>query len=153
MIMQTIHTFSYNPAIATGTKTIGTQWRMAYRAPINIYKGISNTIKIIVFTSNQKVVDLSDYDVQVQIVDKQTEKHLVTKTADNTTPETGIVTVTFEEEDLRLLDHRFYHLIARLIPFGDDSTIIEGEILYLDDNYGVFTPIIIENAWNFSPSN
>lgn len=151
--MQTIYTFSYNPAIATGTKTIGTQWRMAYQAPINLYKGIPNTIKIVIFTSNQKVVDLSDYDVQVQIVDKETETHLVTRTAENTTPETGIVTVTFTEQDLRYLNHRFYHLIARLIPVGDDSTITEGEILYLDDNYGVFTPLVIENAWNFSPTS
>ena len=120
--MQTIYAFSYNPGISTGTNTTNTVWRMAYQQPIMLYKGTANNIKIVVFNSKQKVVDLTDYDVQVQIVDKDTQEHFVTRTATVATPTNGVATVTFTEADLRNLQHRFYHIIARLMPPGDGST-------------------------------
>ena len=151
--MQTIYAFSYNPTVATGTNTTKTVWRMAYQQPILLYKGTANTIKLVIFNNSQKVVDLSDYDVQVQIVDKDTQEHFVTRTAVIDAPANGIAQVTFTEADLRNLQHRFYHIIARLMPPGDGSTVVAGEILYLDDNYGAFTPVTIEDAWNFQPTN
>ena len=151
--MQTIYAYSYNPSIATGTNTTKTVWRMAYQQPILLYKGTANTIKLIVFNNAQKVVDLTNYDVQVQIVDKDTQEHYVTRTATISSPTTGIAQITFTEPDLRNLQHRFYHIIARLMPPNDGSTVINGEILYLDDNYGAFTPVTIEDAWNFNPTN
>lgn len=151
--MQTIYAYSYNPAIATGTNTTGTNWRMAYQQPIMLYKGTANTIKLVVFTSNQRVVNLTNYDVQVQIVDRETEEHYVTRTATITTPTSGVASITFTAEDLRDLQHRFYHIIARLVDPDDGSSIVSGEILYLDDNYGAFTPVTIENAWNYNPTS
>lgn len=148
--MQTIYAFSYNPAIATGTNTTGTNWRMAYQQSIMLYKGTANTIKIVVFATNQRVVNLTNYNVQIQIVDKETEEHFVTKLANITAPTSGVASITLTEQDLRNLQHRFYHIIARLLT-DDGSSINAGEILYLDDNYGVFTPVTIENAWNYSP--
>lgn len=69
--MQTIQAFSYNPAIATGTNTTGTNWRMAYKQPIMLYKGTTNLFRIVVFSTTQKVVNLTGYTVQVQIVDTE----------------------------------------------------------------------------------
>jgi len=151
--MQTIYAYSYNPAIATGTNTTGTNWRMAYQQPIMLYKGTANTIRIVVFATNQRVVNLTNYDVQIQIVDRETEEHLVTRTATITAPTSGVASVTFTEADLRGLQNRFYHVIARLIDPDDGSSLSAGEILYLDDNYGAFTPVTVENAWNYQPTN
>ncbi len=151
--MQTIYAFSYTPAIATGTNSTNTVWRMAYQQPIMLYKGTANTIKIVVFNSKQKVVDLTEYDVQIQIVDRETQEHFITKTGTIASPTSGVATITFTESDLRGLDNRFYHIIARLTDPADESSIVGNEILYLDDNYGAFTPVTIENAWNFNPSN
>ncbi len=150
--MQTIYTFSYTPAIATGTNTIGVNWRMAYQQPIMLYKGTANTIKIVVFATNQRVVNLTGYEIQVQIVDKETEEHYVTRTATITSPTSGVGTITFTEAELRNLENRFYHIIARLVLPGDGSSVTTSEILYLDDNYGAFLPIQIENAWNYQPT-
>jgi hypothetical protein len=150
--MQTIYAFSYNPAIATGTNTTGTNWRMAYQQPIMLYKGTANTIRIVVYATNQKVVNLTGYDVQLQIVDRETQEHFVTRAATITTPTSGVASVTFTEADLRNLENRFYHIIAKLVNPGDGSSLTSGEILYLDDNYGAFTPITIENAWNYQPT-
>jgi hypothetical protein len=151
--MQTIYAFSYNPVIATGTNTTGTNWRMAYQQPIMLYKGTTNQVRLVVFTVKQKVVDLTNYTVQVQLVDRETEEHFVTKTASITAPTSGVATITFTEEDLRNLQNRFYHLIAKLIGPSDGSSVVAGEILYLDDNYGAFTPITVENAWNYNPTS
>lgn len=150
--MQTIYTFSYTPAIATGTNTIGVNWRMAYQQPIMLYKGTANTIKIVVFATNQRVVNLTGYEIQVQIVDKETEEHYVTRTAIVNNPTSGVGTITFTEAELRNLENRFYHIIARLVLPGDGSSVTTSEILYLDDNYGAFLPIQIENAWNYQPT-
>jgi hypothetical protein len=150
--MQTLYTFSYTPAVATGSNTTGTNWRMAYQQPIMLYKGTANTIKIVVFATTQRVVNLTNYNVQIQIVDKETEEHYVTRTATITAPTTGVASVTFTEADLRNLENRFYHIIARLIQPGDGSSVTTSEILYLDDNYGAFAPVIIENAWNYQPT-
>ena len=151
--MQTIYAFSYTPAIATGTNSTNTVWRMTYQQPIMLYKGTANTIKVVVFNTKQKVVNLAEYDVQVQLVDRETQEHFVTKIGTIATPASGVATITFDEQDLRGLDNRFYHIIARLTDRGDGSSIVGNEILYLDDNYGAFTPVTIENAWNFSPSD
>ena len=153
MDMQTIYAFSYNPAIATGSNTTNTVWRMAYQQPITLYKGTENTIKIVVFNNRQKVVDLTNWEIQVQIVDRETKEHFVTKTAVVSTPASGVGSIIFTEADTHYLLNRFYHIVARLMPPNDGSTISEGEILYLDDNYGAFTPVTIEDAWNFNPTS
>ena len=150
--MQTIYAISYNTGIATGTNTTGTNWRMAYQQPIMLYKGTVNTIKIVVFAPNQHVVDLTNYDIQLQLVDKETKEHFITLIADVATPTSGVASFTFMPEDLEKLEHRFYHVIARLIDPDDGSTLSAGEILYLDDNYGAFTPVVVEDAWNFNPA-
>ena len=146
--MQTIYAFSYNPVIATGTNTTGTNWRMAYQQPIMLYRGTSNTIRIVVFSSNQHVVNLTNYGIEVQIVDKETKEYFVTKAAVITSPATGVASITFTEADLQNLQHRFYHVIAKLLGPSNSS-----EILYLDDNYGAFTPVTIENAWDFNEAS
>lgn len=151
--MQTIYTFSYTPGIATGTNKIGTNWRMAYQQPITLYKGTTNTIKIVVFASNQHVVDLTNFDVQIQVVDKESQEHFITKTADITEPLSGIATISFTEDELMYLQQRFYHIIARLVTPNDDSSLMVSEILYLNDNYGAFAPLTVENAWNFQPGD
>lgn len=151
--MQTLYTFSYNPTIATGTATTATNWRMAYQQPLLFYKGTSNVLRLVVYNNAQQVVDLSDYDVQVQIVDKETRQHFVTKTATVTTPSSGISSITFTSSDLENLNNRFYHLIARLVDPDDGSSIVDSEILYIDDNYGAFSPITLEDAWNFTASS
>jgi hypothetical protein len=149
--MQTIYAYSYNPTIATGTNTTGTNWRMAYQQPIMLYKGTSNAVRLVVFNVNQKIVNLTGYNVQVQLVDRETQEHFVTKLAVVSAPTSGVATITFNESDLRNLEHRFYHLIARLVNPEDGSSITASEILYLDDNYGAFTTVTVENAWNYAP--
>ena len=149
MDMQTIYAFSYTPGIATGTTTAGTVWRMAYQQNIQLYKGIVNTVRLVVFNNNQKVVDLSNYDLEVQLVDREAKTHLITKTARAATPTSGVAELDFSAADLDGLDGRFYHIIARLVDPDDGSSYANAEILYLDDNFGVFLPVQI--AWDLAP--
>lgn len=148
--MQTLYAYSYNPAIVTGTNTTGTVWRMAYQSPFHLYKGTSNTIKVVVFNDNQKVVDLTHYVLEVQIVDRSTNHKLITKFATVTAPTSGVASVTFTSSDLSVLDQRFYSLCARLFTQDDGSTLVTQEILYIDDNFTAFTPVLLEDSWNFT---
>lgn len=149
--MQTVYAFSYTPGIATGTATAGTVWRMAYQQSINLYQGTINTVRLVIFNNSQKVVDLTNYDVEIQIVDRDSKRHLITKNATVSTPSSGIAELEFSSTELNGLDHRFYHLLARLVDPADGSSYANAEILYLDDNYGVFLPLQIEPAWNLDP--
>lgn len=146
--MQTIYAFSNVPGIATGSS--GTIWRMAYQSSIQLYKGTANTIRLVVFNDAQKVVDLSNYDLEVQIVDKEAKTHLITMIASIPDPATGVAEITFSAADLAVLDNQFYHLIARLVDPEDGSSYANAEILYLDDNFGVFLPVQIESAWDLT---
>lgn len=149
--MQTIYAFSYTPGIATGTATAGTVWRMAYQQSMQLYKGTVNTVRLVVFNNNQKVVDLSEFDLEIQLVDREAKTHLITKTASVATPTSGIAELEFSEAELDGLDGRFYHIIARLVDPADGSSYANAEILYLDDNFGVFLPVQIESAWDLTP--
>ena len=149
--MQTIYAFSYTPGIATGTASTGTVWRMAYQQNIQLYKGTVNTVRLVIFNNNQKVVDLSEFDIEIQIVDREAKTHLLTMTASVATPTSGIAELTFTDDDIAGLDNRFYHMIARLVDPADGSSYTNAEILYLDDNYGVFLPVQIESAWDLTP--
>ena len=71
--MQTIYTYSYNPAIIVGTRTTGTNWRMAYQQPFKLYKGMPNVVRLVVYNNAQKVVDLTYYQVQLQLVDLESK--------------------------------------------------------------------------------
>ena len=148
--MQTIYAFSYNPSIATGTNTTKTVWRMAYQQPILLYKGTANSIKLVIYNNAQKVVDLSNYDLEVQIVDKEAKTHLITMIASIPDPVTGVAELTFSADDLAGLDNQFYHLIARLVDPEDGSSYANAQILYLDDHFGVFLPVQIESAWDLT---
>jgi hypothetical protein len=147
--MQTIYAFSYNHGIATGTNSTGTNWRMAYQQPVMLYKGTTNFVKIIVFSPSQQVVNISNYEIEVQLIDKESKVSLLTKTVIDTVPEGGVGTIEFTENDLETLDGRFYHIVARLTGPNDGSSIVRQEILYIDDNYGAHTPVIVEDVWNF----
>ena len=145
--MQTIYAFGYNPALATGTNTTGTNWRMAYRQPLMLYKGVDNVFRIVVFSVTQQVVNLTNYMVQVQLVDKEAKEEIASITATIDNPINGVATVTITSNILDDLQNRFYHVTAKLI--NDDA---ETEILYLDDNYGAFLPVTMDDGWNFSPA-
>lgn len=145
--MQTLYTYSYNPSIAVGTRTTGTNWRMAYQQPIKLYKGAPNTIRLVVYNNAQKVVDLSNYDVQISIIDLETKERYVTINGQINEPTSGIVTFVFTNEDLSNLDNRFYHIVAKLTDPEDGSSIANSEILYIDDNYGAYTPLQIEDIY------
>lgn len=149
--MQTVYAFSYTPGIATGTATAGTVWRMTYQQNINLYQGTVNTVRFVVFNNSQKVVNLTNYNVEIQIVDREAKRHYITKTLSVASPISGIAELEFSATELNGLDNRYYHMIARLVDPDDGSSYANAEILYLDDNYGVFLPLQIESAWNLTP--
>ena len=138
--MQTIETFWYknileiqviDPAIFTVRN------RIVYSRTIKIYQGIDNPIHIVTKNQDQKPVDLTGYDVQIDIQDPEkaitTEAFTVNFIAQNK----GLGVFTIPKEIVNSLDQRHYEFTVKLIHLSDNKETP----LYIDDNYSLRLPV------------
>ena len=153
--MQTIYAYNYTPTftvVLSGSATINKVNQMFYQHPINLYKGTSNTIKLLMRNQDQKAVDITGNYIEVMLVDRNLNIRYITKTADVVDAEAGQVTVTFTEDDLDLLDARYYQLLIRKLADDEvsDLSSLVPSIVYSDDHMSAFMMVHVENAWNFT---
>jgi hypothetical protein len=138
--MQTIETYWYknileiqviDPAIFTVRN------RIVYARTIKIYQGIDNPIHIVTKNQDQKPVDLTGYDVQIDIQDPENARTAEAFTVDFITQNRGLGVFTIPKEIVNTLDQRYYEFTVKLI---DLSTNRETP-LYIDDNYSLRLPV------------
>ena len=153
--MQTIYAYNYTPTftvVLPGSATINKENFMFYQHPINLYKGTPNTIKLHMRNQDQKAIDITGNFIEVMLVDRNLNVRYITKIADIVDAEAGQVTVTFTEDDLNLLDARYYQLLIRKLAddqINDPSSLVPS-IVYSDDHMSTFIMVSVENAWNFT---
>jgi len=138
--MQTIEVFWYknilevqiiDPAIFT------TRNRIVYSRTIKVYQGIDNPIHVVTKNQDQKQVDLTGYDLQVDIQDPENEITVETFTVNFVVQNKGLGTFTIPAGIVNGLDQRHYELTVKLINISSaDETP-----LYIDDNYGLRVPL------------
>ena len=111
-----------------------TRDREVYSRPIKVYQGIDNPIQITVRNQDQKPVDLTGYDVQVDIQDyvNQTSVTSVSVTWANIQRGEGNFTIT--SNVVNQLEQRFYSLTTRTI--ANVGNVAVQAPLYIDDNFG-----------------
>jgi hypothetical protein len=138
--MQTIEVFSYknileiqiiDPAIFT------TRNRIVYSRTIKIYQGIDNPIHIVTKNQDQKSVDLTGYDVQIDIQDPENEVTVEAFTVNFITQNKGLGVFTIPAGVVNGLEQRYYELTAKLI----NTSSADETPLYIDDNYGLRVPL------------
>lgn len=144
--MQTIETFWYknileiqviDPAIFTVRN------RIVYSRTIKIYQGIDNPIHIVTKNQDQKPVDLTGYDVQVDIQDPENALTVETFTVDFVAQNKGLGSITIPKAVVNALDQRHYEFTVKLINLDtNDETP-----LYIDDNYSVRLPVQVLPAY------
>jgi len=144
--MQTIDVFWYknilevqvqDPAIFT------TRNRIVYSRPIKIYQGIDNPIHIVTKNQDQKAVDLTGYDVQVDIQDPENELTVETFTVNFVTQNKGLGVFTIPASVVNALDQRHYEFTVKLINLtSNDETP-----MYIDDNYGARLPVQVLSGY------
>jgi hypothetical protein len=144
--MQTIDVFWYknimqvqviDPAIFTKRN------RVVYNRTIKIYQGIDNPIHIVTKNQDQKAVDLTGYDVQVDIQDPVKEITVQTFTVDFVTQNKGLGMFTVPKTVVNALDQRYYEFTVKLIKLSDNKETP----LYIDDNHGARLPVQVLSGY------
>lgn len=144
--MQTIEAFFYknileiqvlDPAIFT------TRNRVVYSRTIKIYQGIDNPIHIVTKNQDQKAVDLSGYDVQVDIQDPEHDLTVQTFGVTFITQSKGLGVFTIPKSVVNALDQRHYEFTVKLIQVSDNKEIP----LYIDDNYSARLPVQVLSGY------
>ena len=138
--MQTIEAFWYknilelqviDPAIFT------TRNRIVYARTIKIYQGIDNPIHIVTKNQDQKAVDLTGYDVQVDIQDPERAVTAEAFTVNFIAQNKGLGMFTIPKEIVNSLDQRHYEFTVKLINLSTNKETP----LYIDDNYSARLPL------------
>jgi len=134
--MQTIKTYLYpNTADVQilDTSVFTVRNRQVYSQTIKVYQGIDNPIQVLARNQDQKRVDLTGYDMQVDIQDPTNAITVETHTVTWANIQLGQGTFTISANTVNSLEQRFYKLTFRTI-----STVDSAETpVYVDDNYGV----------------
>lgn len=138
--MQTLEVYWYknilevqiiDPAIFT------TRNRIVYSRTIKVYQGIDNPIHVVAKNQDQKQVDLTGYDLQVDIQDPVSEVTVETFTVNFVVQNKGLGTFTIPAGVVNGLDRRHYELTVKLI----NTSSADETPLYIDDNYGLRVPL------------
>ena len=144
--MQTIDVFWYKNILeiqVIDPAIFSTRNRIVYSRTIKIYQGIDNPIHIVTKNQDQKAVDLTGYDVQVDIQDPENALTVETFTVDFVTQNKGLGTFTIPKSVVNALDQRHYEFTVKLINLAtNDETP-----LYIDDNYSVRLPLQVLSAY------
>jgi hypothetical protein len=108
-----------------------------YSRTIKVYQGIDNPIHVVTKNQDQKQVDLTGYDLQVDIQDPVSEVTVETFTVNFVVQNKGLGTFTIPAGVVNGLDRRHYELTVKLI----NTSSADETPLYIDDNYGLRVPL------------
>ena len=144
--MQTIDVFWYKNILeiqVIDPAIFSTRNRIVYSRTIKIYQGIDNPIHIVTKNQDQKAVNLTGYDVQIDIQDPVNELTVDTFTVDFVTQNKGLGVFTIPKAVVNALDQRHYEFTVKLI----NLTTNDETPLYIDDNYNATLPVQVLSAY------
>jgi hypothetical protein len=144
--MQTIEAFFYKNILeiqVIDPAIFSTRNRIVYSRTIKIYQGIDNPIHIVTKNQDQKAVDLTGYDVQVDIQDPENALTVETFTVNFITQTKGLGVFTIPKAVVNALDQRHYEFTVKLI----DLTSNDETPMYIDDNYGARLPVQVLSGY------
>lgn len=150
--MQTIEAFWYknilevqvlDPAIFTVRN------RIVYSRTIKIYQGIDNPIHVVAKNQDQKPVNLTGYDMQVDIQDPENEITAEVFTVDFVQQDKGLGVFVIPKDVVNRLEQRHYELTCKLIKLSDNKETP----LYIDDNYSARLPLqVLSGFYDNTPT-
>ena len=144
--MQTIEVFYYKNILnvqVIDPTIYSTRNRIVYSRTIKIYQGIDNPIHVVSKNQDQKPVDLTGYDVQVDIQDPENALTVETFTVDFVAQDRGLGLITIPKAVVNALDQRHYEFTVKLINLDTNKETP----LYIDDNYSVRLPVQVLPAY------
>jgi hypothetical protein len=126
-----------NDSIGPNTENV------VYSAPISIYQGVNNPIKLFCLNSDQQYLNLSNANVTVQlsVFEPGSENELITTTASNFDNANGLLITYLTPSQLAPLDFGFYEIA--LTAVDDTGNVFP---VYINDNYGNRLPVTLLNG-------
>tara|TARA_B100000029_G_scaffold506329_2_gene588890 strand:- start:242 stop:1000 length:759 start_codon:yes stop_codon:yes gene_type:complete len=131
--MSTITSYLYEQKLQVTTTdvTAGNTMSMFYTPNIKVYRGIDNPVRVNFVNRDQKKVSLTDKTVSFVMIDKDTNKTILTRSVDDINTRDGIVELTLRDVDTYNLSSKYY-TYAFKVTNGEGRV----QIGYADDNYG-----------------
>ena len=144
--MQTIEVFYYKNILeiqVIDPAIFSTRNRIVYSRTIKIYQGIDNPIHIVTKNQDQKSVDLSGYDMQIDIQDPENQITAEAFTVDFIQQDKGLGVFVIPKDIVNRLEQRHYEFTAKLINLSDNKETP----LYIDDNYSARLPLQVLSGY------
>ena len=132
--MQTITSYVYSNQVeiqVVDPTIFTTRNRVVYNRTIKVYQGIDNPLQIVIKNQDQKNVDMTGYDVQVDIRDTESGAVMASYSVGFSDVTRGLGTIVIDRETVNDLDQRYYKLTTKRISEDSESPN------YIDDNYSV----------------
>lgn len=141
--MQTLRLYIYDQPINLQLcegNSLTLENRNVYTKPIVLFKGINNTLKLLVKNEDQKAISISG-TLYVDIVHAVDQRLVATLTATNTST-LGLAELVIPSGLLVDCELGYYTLLIRR-DYGDEENP-----LYGDDNYGVAVPAQLKQGYD-----
>lgn len=136
--MQTLRLYLYDQILAlqiSPDQTLILEDRTVYTRPITLYKGINNTLKVLVKNADQKPVNITGMTFYAELVRTPQQDFVSSFSITNVTPASGVAELAIPASVINPAPVGFYHLLIKYNNGGDDI------MAYSDDNYSVAIPV------------
>lgn len=144
--MQTINAYSYKNTLTVqflDLTIFSVRNRVVYSRPIKIYQGIDNPLQVIILNQDQKPVNVTGYDVQLDIQDPDLGGAVASIAVTMSNVELGQGTTIISKNVVNALTARAYKLTVKLI---NQLSNLE-QPLYLDSNYSCRIDLEVLDGW------
>ena len=136
--MQSLRVYLYDQILKlqiSSDQTITLEDRTVYTKPIVLYKGIDNTLKLLVKNADQKAVDITSKTFYAELVRTPQRDFVAGFTATVVDAVTGIAEIAVPASVINPEPVGWYHLLVKYTESGTDH------MAYSDDNYSVAIPV------------
>lgn len=148
--MQSLRVYLYDQILKlqiSSDQTITLEDRTVYTKPIVLYKGIDNTLKLLVKNADQKAVDITDKTFYAELVRTPQRDFVSAFQATLVDAAKGVAEITVPASVINPEPVGWYHLLVKYTQNGADY------LSYSDDNYSVAIPVELKLGYRVPGDN
>ena len=131
MQLNSVYLYSNKVDVFTNLGTWTTErYRKVYQRNFKTYRGVDNRLDLQVRNSDQKAMNVSEYTLVFNLVERETQKLIISRNCTASSAINGKVYVVLSESDLNDIQDGFYNYSVHSVKDGVKSP------LYVDSQYG-----------------
>ena len=109
------------------------RYRQVYQRNFKVYRGVDNRLDLHVRNSDEKAKDINGYTLVFNLIERETQKLILSKNCTVTSTSNGRVSVTLSESELNDIQTGFYDFTVHSV---NNATLVKTP-LYVDSQFGV----------------